>query len=113
MKYMLLITLDEHEVVAPEEQERRTKGFMELTQDLVQSGKMVAGEQLHPVTTATTVRVQGGEVVIADGPFAETKEQIAGFYEVECADLDEATAIAARIPAAAYGTVEVRPVVEW
>ncbi|UDY37804.1 YciI family protein [Dermatobacter hominis] len=113
MKYMLLITLDEDEVVAPEEQERRTNGFLELTQDLVQSGKMVAGEQLHPVSTATTVRVQGGEVVIADGPFAETKEQIAGFYEVECADLDEATAIAARIPAAAYGTVEVRPVVEW
>ena len=75
-------------------------------------GVLLGGERLRPSTTASTVKVRDGGVVIADGPFAETKEQIAGFYLIECADLDEAIEVASQVPAAAYGTIEVRPVWE-
>jgi len=75
-------------------------------------GVLLGGERLRPSSTASTVQVRDGGVVIADGPFAETKEQIAGFYLIECADLDEALEVASQVPAAAYGTIEVRPVWE-
>src|SRR5829696_2729177 len=74
---------------------------------------IVAGEALHPVATATTVRVRDGEPLLTDGPFAETREQLAGFYLLECADLDEAVRWAAKVPSAAMGSVEVRPVITY
>jgi hypothetical protein len=75
-------------------------------------GVLVSRERLRPTSRSTTVQVREGNLVIADGPFAETKEQIAGFYVVECEDLDEAIEVASKIPAAQYGTIEVRPVWE-
>ena len=75
-------------------------------------GILLGGERLRPTTTATTVQVRGGDLVIADGPFAETKEQIAGFYLIECVDLDEAIEVASKIPTADVDTIEVRPVWE-
>jgi hypothetical protein len=79
---------------------------------LRQSGRLLAAEPLEPVETATSVRIRNGQLTITDGPFAETKEQLAGFYLVEAADLDEAIQIAAKIPPAREGTIEVRPVRE-
>ncbi len=73
-------------------------------------GVLQGGERLRPTTDATTVRVSGGEVLVSDGPFAETKEQMAGFYLIDCKDLDEAIEIASKVPAAQHGTVEVRPI---
>jgi hypothetical protein len=113
MKYALLIYTPE------EAQERATPEAVQQTYELyARFGKefgdrIVGGEELHPVAMATTVRLDGGpdgNVVTTDGPFAETKEQLAGFYVVEAADLDEAIQIAARVPSAAYGSIEVRPV---
>ena len=74
------------------------------------SGHWIAAEALQPVTTATTVRVQGGKTLRTDGPFAETREQLGGFYAIEAKDLDEAVMIAAKVPGAKYGCIEVRPV---
>ncbi|HEX6569092.1 MAG TPA: YciI family protein [Acidimicrobiales bacterium] len=73
---------------------------------------LLGGERLRPTTDATTVQVRDGEVLVADGPFAETKEQMGGFYLVDCKDLDEAIEVASKIPGARYGTVEVRPIWE-
>jgi hypothetical protein len=83
--------------------------FME---EMGERGVLLGGERLHPTSDATTVRVRDGEVLTADGPFAETKEQIGGFYLVDCKDLDEAIEVAAKIPGAAHGTIEVRPIWE-
>lgn len=79
-------------------------------QSLQQSGRLLAAEPLHPIETATTVRVRQGEVLLQDGPFAETKEQLAGFYLVDAHDLNEAIRIASKIPPAKFGSIEVRPV---
>ncbi|MBI3278840.1 MAG: YciI family protein [Acidobacteria bacterium] len=84
----------------------------ELAQKLKSAGHYVAASPLQPVATATSVRVRGGKRLVTDGPFAETREQLGGFFMVEAADLDEAIAIAGRIPGARKGTVEVRPVIE-
>ena len=83
-----------------------------LTRELRERAVWIANGALHPVDSATTVRVRDGETTVTDGPFAVTKEILGGYYLVDCADLDEALAIAARIPMARYGSVEVRPVVE-
>jgi hypothetical protein len=83
-----------------------------LTRELRERAVWIANGALHPVESATTVRVRDGETTVTDGPFAVTKEILGGYYLVDCADLDEALAIAARIPMARYGSVEVRPVVE-
>ena len=83
-----------------------------LAQDLHTSGQYLAASPLHPVSTATSVRVREGKSLITDGPFAETREQLGGFFLIDARDLDEAIAIAARIPAARVGTIEVRPVME-
>ena len=83
-----------------------------LTSELRERAVWIANAALHPVEAATTVRVRDGETTVTDGPFAVTKEILGGYYLVDCADLDEALAIAARIPMARYGSVEVRPVVE-
>ncbi|WP_216211565.1 YciI family protein [Amycolatopsis aidingensis] len=107
MKYMLLICGDES---AAEHAEDGCGGWSE---EMTERGVIRGGGGLRPPNEATTVRVREGEVLLADGPFAETKEQIGGFCLIECADLDEALEIAAKHPAAGYGTIEVRPMLEF
>jgi hypothetical protein len=112
MKYALTIYGDEQarENATEEQRQAVTRAYRQLTEEMQQKGVMVAGEGLHPTATATTVRVRDGEKSVTDGPFAETKEQLGGLYIVECRDLDEAIEWAAKIPGAASGSVEVRPV---
>jgi len=112
MKYMLLIYIDEKG--RPSETERQ-KCYVESAQyahQLHASGKFLASAPLHPTTTATTVRRQDGRPLITDGPFAETREQLGGYFLIDAKDLDEAIRIASEIPAGRFGTVEIRPVVE-
>ena len=111
MKYMLLIYADEGAWTEPE-RERCYDESTELAHQLKAKGQYLAASPLQPVATATSVRVREGKRTIKDGPFAETREQLGGFYLVDAKDLDEAIAIAGRIPAARKGTVEIRPVVE-
>jgi hypothetical protein len=111
MKYMLLIYTAENSYADGERQECYVEST-ELTHDLNARGQYVAANPLQSVTTATTVRVRNGKTVVTDGPFAETREQLGGYFMVEAADLNEAIAIAGRIPGARKGTVEVRPVME-
>ena len=87
--------------------------YFQFTNDIRKSGHYLGGEALQPVQTATTVRIRNGKMSTTDGPFAETKEQLGGFYLVEANDLNEAIQIAARIPSARYGSIEVRPVVDF
>ncbi|QRP49943.1 YciI family protein [Amycolatopsis sp. FDAARGOS 1241] len=103
MRYLLMIAGEE-----PTE-EQKIAGCGGWSDDLLTRGILVGGGGLHPPATATTVRVRGGDVLLSDGPFTESKEQIGGYAVIECGDLDEAVDIAARHPAAAYGTIEVRP----
>jgi hypothetical protein len=114
MKYMLLIYDNEQAWTRiSEAEQRRIHGeYMQFTEDIKASRNYLAGAQLHPVATASSVRVRDGKELVTDGPFAETHEQLGGYYLVEAKNLDEATKIAARIPSARLGTVEVRPVVE-
>jgi hypothetical protein len=111
MQYMLLVYLDE-QVLNETEREQCYVESTELTHELNATGNYLAAAPLHPTSTATSVRVRDGKRMITDGPFAETREQLGGYYLVEARDLDEALGIAARIPGARFGTVEVRPVVE-
>ena len=112
MEYVLLIYTSEAEgkKLSPAEQGQIFQGYMTFTQDLTKSGKNKGGNALEGISTATTVRVRNGKTAVTDGPFAETKEQLGGYYLVEAKDLDEAISIAARIPGAKYGSIEVRPV---
>jgi hypothetical protein len=110
MKYLFLIY--ENEATTPQDEAEFNK-WMKYTDDLKASGYLRAGEALQPTATATTVRLKNGKVVTTDGPFAETKEQLGGYYMVECNDLDEAIKWAARIPSAGRGPVEVRPVMDF
>jgi len=112
MRYALLVCIDESRDLAAGEAERQYGEFMAYQHDIEARGVLVARERLRPAAVATTVRLREEGLVVADGPFAETKEQIAGFYIIECADLDEAIEIASSNPAARYGTIEVRPVWE-
>ena len=114
MKYMLLIYDNEQAWTRlGEAEQRQVYGeYMKFTEDIKASRNYLAGSQLHPIATASSVRVRDGKELVTDGPFAETHEQLGGYYLIEARDLDEATRIAARIPSARYGTVEVRPVVE-
>ena len=114
MQYMLLIYGDEGTWEARSEAEQSTLGeeYGRLSRDLRAQDKLRGGEELQPVTTATTVRVRGGDAVVTDGPFAETKEVLGGFYLIDADSLDEAIEWAGRIPDAKYGTIEVRPVVD-
>jgi hypothetical protein len=111
MKYMLLIHTPE-DAYAEGEREECYVESTELTHDLNARGQYVAANPLQSVSTATTVRVRNGKRLVTDGPFAETREQLGGYFLVEAADLNEAIAIASRIPGARKGTVEVRPVIE-
>ena len=111
MKYMLLIYGDEHALDEAERQEcYRDSG--ELAHRLDAAGQYLAASRLHPTATASSVRVREGKRLVTDGPFAETREQLGGYFLIDVADLDEAIAVAARIPMARRGTVEVRPVIE-
>lgn len=114
MKYMLLIYHDEQDWNSHTEAERQDiyREYRELIQRLQSGGTYQVGDQLQPVTTARTVRVRGGKQLITDGPFAETREQLGGFFLIEAKDMDEAQAIAAQIPSARTGSIEVRPVVQ-
>jgi hypothetical protein len=114
MKYMLLIYHDEPSWDAISENERQQVylEYRKLREELVSRGQFVTGSQLQPISTATTVRVRDGKELVTDGPFAETHEQLGGYFLIEAANLDDATAIAARIPSARTGTIEVRPLVE-
>ena len=114
MKYLLLIYQDEKQWAGLSEAERQKiyAEYGELRQELVTKGQFVGGSQLHPVGTASSVRVRNGKELVTDGPFAETHEQLGGYFLVEAKNLDEALMIAARIPSAREGTVEVRPIVE-
>lgn len=111
MKYALLIYSNEAEdaKMTEEEQQIDMGKYFALNDELNAAGNLLGGEALMPTAMATTVRVQNDKTLSTDGPFAETKEQLGGFYLVDCKDLDEAIAYAAKIPAAEHGTVEVRP----
>jgi hypothetical protein len=115
MQYLCLIYEDEQKAAAmtQEEQGQLFHDYNQFTKDIRASGHWKAGEALQPVSTATTVRVRDGKTVTTDGPFAETREQLGGFYLVEAKDLDEAISIAARIPTARTGSIEVRPIMPF
>ena len=114
MQYLLLIYTNEQQFDAlPKDTLQTMFGeYNALSADLGKSGALVGGNRLQSVTTATTVRVREGKTLTTDGPFAETREQLGGYYLVEAKDLDEATKLAARIPGAQVGSIEVRPVMQ-
>jgi hypothetical protein len=114
MKYMLLI-YDEEQIWAKMGEAERNQMFgeyMQFSKDIHTSGHHLASAPLQPTSTATSVRIRNQKRLITDGPFAETREQLGGYYLVEAKDLDEAISLAARIPSARLGTIEVRPVME-
>jgi hypothetical protein len=115
MKYLCLNYLEEKKQseMSQEEFEALIGRYSSFTQEIQEGGQFVAGEGLQPVSTATTVRIRNGKLSTTDGPFAETREQLGGFYLIEARDLNEALQIAARIPAAEMGCVEVRPVIDF
>jgi len=114
MKYMLLICHDEKDWTGMSEAERQEiyGEYRELIGELSTRGQYLAGDQLQLATTARSVRVRAGKQIVTDGPFAETRDQIGGFFMIEANDLEQATSIAARIPSARMGVIEIRPVVE-
>jgi hypothetical protein len=114
MKYMLLIyDEDQRRAKMTDDDRRQMIGeYMEFTRSIQASGNYQAGSQLQPAATATAVRIRDGKRLVTDGPFAETREQLGGYYLVEAKDLDEAISLAARIPSARLGTIEVRPLVQ-
>lgn len=115
MQYMCLI-YDDEQVFHGMGDEERNQVYAEygtFTESIRESGAYVAGDALQPTSTATTVRIRDGKTLVTDGPFAETKEQLGGYYLVDAKDMDEALKIAERIPSARYGSIEVRPVVVW
>ena len=111
MKYMLLVYLDE-QAMSEAEREHCYVESAQLTRELHSGGQYLDASPLHPVATATSVRMRDGKRLVTDGPFAETREQLGGYYLIEARDLDEAIRIAERIPPARFGTVEIRPVME-
>ena len=115
MRYLCLIYSEEEAQakMSQEEMGALFGGYEAFTEELQKAGKMLAGEALQPTATATTVQVRTGKTLTTDGPFAETKEQLGGFYMIEAEDLDEAIAWAAKIPSAAIGSIEVRPIMEF
>jgi hypothetical protein len=114
MQYLLMIYSNEADYAKldPATSKKMTEEFETFTKDIVQSGNYKAGDRLRPTSTATTVRVKDGKVMNTDGPYAETREQLGGYYLIEARDLDAALGIAARIPSVrhGYGAIEVRPI---
>ena len=115
MRYLCLIYEDEKgfERMPKEEADAVFGEYHTFTEDVKKSGHLLAGEALQPTDTATTVRVRNGKTQTTDGPFAETKEQLGGFYLINAKDLNEAIQIASRIPGSRYGSVEVRPIIDF
>ena len=115
MKYLCLIYENERnwETMPQSDAEAIMKEYFAFTEDIRKNGKYVAGEALQPTPTATTVRVRNGKISTTDGPFVETKEQLGGFYLIDAKDLNDAIQVAARIPSARLGSIEVRPVVDF
>ena len=111
MRYMLLIYGDEH-ALSEAEREQCYGESTQLAHQLNAAGRFIATAPLHPTSTATSVQVRQGKRVVTDGPFAETREQLGGYFLIDAKDLDEAISIAERIPGARWGTVEIRPVLE-
>ncbi|MEV7027811.1 YciI family protein [Kitasatospora sp. NPDC093558] len=114
MRYLLMICTDENAIGAlgPEEGAAMLAEYTAFGEEMGRRGVLLGGERLRPTADATTVRVRDGDVLVADGPFAETKEQVGGYYMVDAQDLDEAIEIASKIPGARHGTIEVRPIWE-
>jgi hypothetical protein len=114
MRYMFLIWegSDPNAEVSTEDRNSEMEGYAAFTKEVIERGLMREGDPLQPPVTATTVRVQDGETLTTDGPFAETKEWLAGYYILDCKDLDEASEMAAKIPAAKHGAIEIRPLME-
>jgi hypothetical protein len=114
MRYALLICTEDKRQAEMSEDEAGAQmaGYMAWGEEMGSRGVLQGGERLRPTSSATTVRVRDGEVLTSDGPFAETKEQLAGFYLVDCKDLDEAIDVASKIPGATHGSIEVRPIWE-
>ena len=112
MQYLLLIYSNENDDPQPgtPEGDKLFGGYMRFTEEVKEKNLMLGSNALQPVATATTVRVRDGKTTSTDGPFAETKEQLGGYYLLDCKDLDEAIECAARIPSAEYGSIEIRPV---
>jgi|SRR5580700_11046189 hypothetical protein len=112
MQYLLMIYRNEAALgkMSAADRKQMTAEYGTFTQSIIQSGHFKAGDGLQPTTTATTVRVREGKTLTTDGPFAETREQLGGYYLIDAKDLDTALAIAARIPGAKNGSIEVRPV---
>jgi hypothetical protein len=112
MQYLLMIYANEAEYakIDPATLQKVYEEYGAFTQGIVKSGNFKAGDRLQPTTTATTVRIRDGKTLMTDGPFAETREQLGGYYLVDAKDLDEALAIAAKIPGARFGSIEVRPI---
>ena len=114
MRYMMLIYgVDATIAPSQAEQEAEMAAYNAFAQEATERGVMLSGEGLHPTSAATTVRVRDGKALTTDGPFAETKEQLGGFYLLNCKNLDEAIEFAAKIPGVRTGSVEIRPVMEW
>ena len=111
MKYMLMVYLDEH-CLSETEREHCYVESAQLAQEIESSGQYLSAGPLHPTSTATSIRVRDGKRLVTDGPFAETREQLGGYYLIEVSNLDEAIGIAERIPVAKVGTIEIRPVLE-
>ena len=109
MQYLLII-FDDPTAVASEDRAARTAEYFALTGELRDKGIYLGGNALEPVTTATSVRVRGGKRLVTDGPFAESKEHLVGYFLIEASDLDQAIDVAARIPGSRTGTIEVRPI---
>lgn len=114
MKYLLLICGEEKAWATMPDADRQQlmADFRQFTQDIQANGQYVGGSQLQPSTAATSVRVRDGKRLVTDGPFAETREQLGGYYVVDVKNLDEAISVAARIPSVRTGTIEVRPLIE-
>ena len=115
MQYLLTIYADESlwTEASPEDVDKTMAAYGALGEEMKAAGVILGGEGLQPTSTATAVRVRDGETITTDGPFAETREQLGGYYLLDCADLDEANRWAAKIPDAANGAVEVRPVMDY
>jgi hypothetical protein len=115
MRYLLLIYQNEaeHAKLSKEELGAEYGAYMAFGEEAQKKGVFLGGEALMPINTATTVRVRGGKTLSTDGPFAETKEQLGGYYLLNCKDLDEAIGFAAKIPAAKDGSIEIRPIMEF
>jgi hypothetical protein len=115
MRYLLMIYQSEaeHAKLSQEELGTEYEGYNTFSTEVQKNGVFLSGEALMPINTATTVQMRGGKVLTTDGPFAETKEQLGGYYLLNCKDLDEAITYAARIPAAKDGSIEIRPIMEF